>query len=195
MKKSRSSKRQDKRRVTADLIRNSSDFAASRQSMPDTLVQTLFDAVDHRMKCRFGIIKLSAYDLDESYPVSGRGIEWEQSVTLLTYAALRCQDGIVSSLLRAGADPTAGIDISETRRCAIKDAISSLPHPYAAWIVRTVAELREQGAKLGGGRRCDDCGLSKAVRPLLWPRCSHVTCEFCFWQTAGSFSQVHMRSQ
>ena len=72
MKKSRSSKRQDKRRVTAYLIRNSSDFAASRQSMPDTLVIYLFDAGDHRMKW---IIKSSGYDLDESYSVSYRGVE------------------------------------------------------------------------------------------------------------------------
>ena len=181
--------------MTAYLIRNSSEFAASRQPMPDSLVQSLFDAIDHRMKCRFGIIKLSSYDLDESYPARDRRVEWDQSVTLLTYAALRCQDGIVSSLLRAGADPTAGVDMSETRRCAIKDTISNLPHPYAAWIVRTVVGMRAKGATHCDGKGCDDCGLSEAVRPLLWPICSHVTCEFCFWQSAGSFHQVHMRGQ
>jgi hypothetical protein len=159
--------------------------------MPDTLVKSLFDAVDHRMKCRFGIIKLSAFDLDESYPASDRGVQWEQSITLLTYAALRCQDGIVSSLLRAGADPTAGIALTEPKRCAIKDAISSLPHPYAAWIVRTVVGMRERGGTLCHGKGCDDCGVPEAARPLLWPICSHVTCESCFWQMAESLSQVY----
>ena len=191
-KASRLSKRQDKRRATAYLIQNSPEFAASRKPMPESLVESLFDAVDRRMACQFGILKLSCFDLDEFYPTTARGLYWEPAVTLLTYASWRRQDGIVSAILRAGADPMAGIVIPEDERNVVRQNIASLPHPYAAWIVRTVVELRVDGRHCDS-RACDCCQDSSPSRPLLWP-CAHFTCELCLWRQSASFAQVRPNS-
>jgi hypothetical protein len=188
-KTSRLSKRQDKRRLTAYLIQNSPEFAASRKLMPESLAKSLFEFVDRRMACQFGILKLSCYDLNDFYPATDRGLLWEPAVTLLTYAAWRRQDGILSAILRAGADPTAGLEIPDLERSVIRQHISSLHPQYAAWIVRTVVEMRAEG-KLCEGRGCDCCQDLRPTRPLLWP-CAHLTCELCFWKQSGSFSQVN----
>ena len=156
-KSSRCSKRQDKRKATAYLIVNNSDFAATRKDMPASLAQSLFEAIDRRMACQFGILKLSSYILDVHYPAVDRGLDWEPAVTLLTYAAWRQQDGILSAIFRAGADPTAGIDMPQADRFAIRQCLSALPSPYAAWILRTVVEMREAGSARSRERNAQPC--------------------------------------
>lgn len=164
----------------------------------------LFCAVDSKLSNAFGLVKLAALDLDALHAAPVRRYEhdvpltvWAPTITLLAYAAHRCQDGIIGSLLRAGADPSVRCCINggDLMTPGVREYVASLRPAYAVWLVRLVVAMRRAGAVAvndGSAGCCQLCGEGSflCTSPLAWPGCAHLLCESCFWRRHQAHNHV-----
>ena len=79
-----------------------------RRPPPDALLAAWSDAIDANVQSPFGVRKLAAFDLAVPLPPHA-DLPWLDERSLLFYAAWRGRDPIVHSLLRARAEPCAGV--------------------------------------------------------------------------------------
>ena len=143
----------------------------------------LFAAMRSNQVAPFGLVRLSAYDLNEVYSCAESAAN--QPRTLIERAAeLRC-DLICAALLRAGADPS----VSATRPRG-PETISPLvrhlwqwPPAFAVWAIRVCVALRHAAEPNAAGSMCPCC-MQESGQSLLAAaaQCNHRVCENCFWE-------------
>ena len=113
-KAKKQSKREDARRKAAYVVSCKADNECQFSLLTETEASTLISAISSNCISRFGIVRLSTYDLNYYYPltcVSNTELRQklciidDQKTTLLDAACAQRSDQIVSSLLRAGASP------------------------------------------------------------------------------------------
>lgn len=194
------SRRRDNRRKAAYAIQHKE---TARRTASAEEIAELFEAVDKKSLCNFGIVKLSVVDLDSFHDIGQ--LSWKQKLqlqsrlTLVGYASARGRDEIVAALLRAGANPCARYSpyfslppelLDEVQSCLL----NSIPMTYSVWIVNKLSEMRESGLHRSAQREsdnsikiadsCTHCGDYLSAFPVSWPECEskYIFCEVCVWK-------------
>ncbi|KAI9205794.1 uncharacterized protein BJ171DRAFT_499617 [Polychytrium aggregatum] len=165
------SKSQKERMQVQYKLLHSTD-ALERLPLTREQLADLVHAIQKSNLAKFGLVKLSTLGLSLVHEIESK------PCTLLEYAAGMRRDSIVSSLLRAGADPTVSADCPEGLfRGQLALALASVLPAFAVYIVC----LAVQGAS--NGPRSSNCKLCRQHRPsllVLYP-CRHEVCRQCFW--------------
>ena len=175
------SKRQEQRKRAEFAVASDT---APRRPLSDGEIQSLLHAVAHNVLSKFGLVKLSGTQLDVLLPADEP--ELAAAPTLLRYAALRRRDGIVSGLLRAGADASVHRCSCATSRAStrstrgVRQRMCALRPSFAAWVVVELVRQRSE-ALTGCAERCHVCRDAGCLCSLLRLDCGHVCCEVCWW--------------
>ena len=138
-----------------------------RRPPPDALLAAWSDAIDANVQSPFGVRKLAAFDLAAPLPPHA-DLPWLDERSLLFYAAWRGRDPIVHSLLRARAEPCAGVT-------GVAAHVQGLPGGAQYPLLRTWA----LAVCAGAGGACGDCGGRLAVAKLP---CGCARCAVCLWR-------------
>jgi hypothetical protein len=202
----RESGRRRNRREVQYKLNKGGDNGLQRRAMTEDEIQSFVRAIHKGLRNEFGLVKLSALDLDAMIP-SPEDLTWATHTTLLNYASWRCADAVSGALLRAGADASArvGCEDQAGSKADASAALAELLPRAQVWVVNKVVAMRRDAALSGmdaqrawGEGACMGCGKQQGSAeqapddprrrrstcnglPVKWAECGHVTCEACLW--------------
>ncbi|RHY25865.1 hypothetical protein DYB32_008036 [Aphanomyces invadans] len=166
----RQSKRRNERIRTFYKINNNA--LTSREKLPQEEIAAYVTHIDNKCLAKFGVMKLSKYDLNVSCAVAQDN---ETPLSLLGYAAIHSPH-VCLSLLYAGADPSYDCTSDVVVDPESRALLLRYPIQYIVWIISLLALST---SRLHGGS-CAHCNDTLTVLVLLSP-CRHAVCQRCFW--------------
>jgi hypothetical protein len=159
--KKKSSRREDLRRLATYKVNN---CQSARLRITSGQLSSFVRYIECNNSCQFGIVRLCTLQLDTLHP--NPNLPAEKS-TLIRFAAKLGRDGIVASLIRGGADPTAfsclcntstnmlsetsseGVNgASELLSASVRKLLASIPSPLAVYIIRHMVLRRAKYVSL-----------------------------------------------
>lgn len=159
--KKKSSRREDHRRLATYKVNN---CQSARLRITSGQLSAFVRYIEGNNSCQFGIVRLCTLQLDTLHPNPNLPIE---KSTLIRFAAKLGRDGIVASLMRGGADPTAfsclcntstnvslenssdGVNgASELLSASVRKLLASIPSPLAVYIIRHMVLKRAKYVSL-----------------------------------------------
>lgn len=150
---------------------------AERRPITAEEARAMFWAIDRNEFNLFGIRRLAELEVDGLHDAP-RGVVWTRRITLMDYAAWRCRDGHILSLLNAGSDVSQGLLPAAVR--------STMPKQYATWLARAASRMRQAGfmaaAESSEVIACV-CGEQAILR---FAPCRHSCCTGCVWKPLSS---------
>ncbi|KAG9415793.1 hypothetical protein AC1031_000172 [Aphanomyces cochlioides] len=133
-------------------------------------IQEYVQHIDNKCLAKFGVIKLSKYNLNVCCAVVDN-----VKLSLLRYAAIRSSN-VCLALFYAGADPAYDCYEDEILYNDARPLLLRYPTPYIVWLNSLLATAKPQN-----GQVCKQCDASSSPVIVLSP-CNHAICQTCFWQ-------------
>ncbi|RHY13823.1 hypothetical protein DYB25_000485 [Aphanomyces astaci] len=168
--KGRQSKRRNERIRTFYKINNNS--ITSREELSHEEIAAYVGHIDNKCLARFGVMKLSKYNLNVPCGVS---TDNATSMSLLGYAAVHSPQ-VCLSLLYAGADPSYDCQSGLVIHPESRAMLLRYPIQYIVWIISLLALSISQRH----GSACVHCSDDSNHVVQLSP-CRHPICQGCFW--------------
>jgi hypothetical protein len=159
--KKKSSRREDHRRLATYKVNN---CQSARLRITSDQLSAFVRYIEGNDSCQFGIVRLCTLQLDTLHP--NPNFPAEKS-TLIRFAAKLGRDGIIASLIRGGADPTAfsclckaatsilsetssdGVNgASELLSASVRKLLATIPSPLAVYIIRQIVLRRAKYVSL-----------------------------------------------
>jgi hypothetical protein len=159
--KKKSSRREDHRRLATYKVNN---CQSARLRITSDQLSAFVRYIEGNNSSQFGIVRLCTLQLDTLHP--NPNIPAEKS-TLIRFAAKLGRDGIIASLIRGGADPTAfsclcktatsilsetssdGVNgASEMLSASVRKLLATIPSPLAVYIIRHMVLRRAKYVSL-----------------------------------------------
>lgn len=158
-------KQEQRRKLDALLSSPENSNLVQRRNPTEEELSNLLKSLKENKIADFGLVKLSALNLDCLCGTDG------QLQTLLQHAVLMKRDKIAMALLRAGAS------VSIANHHIIK-----YPMQYVVWLLRYQLSRPQKAI-------CHSCGDS-GVLCVYFSECGHSACFTCFWENINNLDTM-----
>ena len=161
-------------------------------------LQCLLRALEGNDSCKFGIVKLSKYDINMPIPSSS-----SSSTTFFKKALNDAKFDIAYQLLRAGADPLAFSSCYSNIDMTIRNLlIYDFPQLYVKWILQFIHnKWLLKSTSIKNQLNCDCCSNNHKKNKIkevintsnistLSP-CGHNVCESCIWNSLSHDTAIN----